>query len=57
MDLRQAATEAEAGRLFGLFLRIRVLAQTRGLEFLQAGDEEARNGLVTAEDWALIRQA
>jgi hypothetical protein len=57
MDLRQAATEAEADRLFGLFLRIRVLAQTRSLEFLQAGEEAVRNGLVTAEDWALIKQA
>lgn len=56
MDLRDAATEAEADRLFGVFLRIRVLAQSRHTDFLQAGEEAVRNGLVTKEDWLLIKQ-
>ncbi len=56
MDLRQAAFEAEADRLFGVFLRIRLLAQTRHIDFQQAGEEAVRNGLVAEADWLMIKQ-
>jgi hypothetical protein len=57
MDLHRAAIEAEADRLFGVYLRIRALAQRRGLDFLAAGAWAARNGMETAEDWDLVREA
>ena len=57
MDPRQAAVEAEADRLYGVFLRIRLLAQKRGLDLLAAGTEAVREGLVKAEDWELVREA
>jgi hypothetical protein len=56
MDLRQAATEAEADRLLGVFLRVQMLAQSRHIDFKQAGEEAVRNGLVSEADWATIRQ-
>jgi hypothetical protein len=56
MDLRQAATEAEADRLLGVFLRVRMLAQSRLIDFKQAGEEAVRKGLVSEADWATIRQ-
>jgi hypothetical protein len=56
MDLHQAAIEAEANRLLGVFLRIRLLAQARHIDFQQAGEEAVRNGMVTAADCALIKQ-
>jgi hypothetical protein len=51
MDLRQAATEAEADRLLGVFLRIRLLAQSRHIDFRQAGEEAVRSGQVAEEGW------
>jgi hypothetical protein len=56
MDLRERTAEAEADRLFGVFLQVRLLAQARHIDFLQAGEEAVRNGLVTEEDWLLIKQ-
>lgn len=56
MDLHEAAAEAEADRLFGVFLQVRLLAQARHIEFLQAGEEAVRNGLVAEADWQLVRQ-
>ena len=56
MDLRQAATEAEADRLLGVFLRVQMLAQSRHIDFKQAGEEAVRNVLVSEADWATIRQ-
>jgi hypothetical protein len=50
MDLRQAATEAEADRLLGVFLRVRMLAQSRRIDFKQAGEEVVRKGLVSEAD-------
>jgi hypothetical protein len=57
MDQHRAAIEAEADRLFGVYLRIRALAQRRGLDFLAAGAWAVRHGMETAEDWDLVREA
>ena len=56
MDLSERTTEAEADRLFGVFLQVRLLAQSRRIDFLQAGEEAVRNGLVAEEDWLVIKQ-
>lgn len=56
MHLSERATEAEADRLFAVFIRIRLLAQTRKVEFALAGEEAVRGGLVAEADWQLIRQ-
>jgi hypothetical protein len=56
MDIDRAAIEAEADRLLAVFIRIRVLSQTRKLDFTEAGLEAVRNGLVSEEDWAVIRE-
>ncbi len=57
MDPHRAAIEAEADRLSGVYLRVKLLAQTRRLDFLAAGAEAVRNGLVSAEDWVVVRDA
>ena len=57
MDPREAAVDAETERLRGVFLRVRLLAQARGLDIPTAGDAAVREGLVEAKDWALVREA
>ena len=49
--------DAEADRLCDVFLRIRLLAQKRGLDLLAAGAEAVREGLVAPQDWELVREA
>lgn len=56
MDVNRIAIEAEADRLFAVFIRIRLLAQTRGLQFDQAGEQAVTEGMVSEGDWLLIRQ-
>jgi hypothetical protein len=57
MDPRQAAIDAETERLRDVVLRVRLLAQARGLDVLTAGDAAVREGLVAPADWALVRTA
>ena len=57
MDPRRAAIDAETERLRGVFLRVRLLAQARGLDIPTAGDAAVREGLVEPKDWALIHEA
>jgi hypothetical protein len=57
MDPREAAVDAETERLRGVFLHIRLLAETRGLDIPTAGDAAVREGLVEPRDWALVREA
>ncbi len=52
-----AAVEAEADRLYGVYLRIRLLAQKRGLDLPAAGAAAVREGMVKPEDWELVREA
>ena len=49
--------EAEANRLSGVYLRIRMLAQARRIDVLDAGRDAVAKGLVSAADWALVRAA
>jgi hypothetical protein len=56
-DLDKAVIEAEADRLSGVYLRVRMLAQSRQIDLLQAGNEAVANGLISAEDWELVRAA
>ncbi len=57
VDPRQAAVDAEADRLLGLYIRVRLLAQTRGLDILTAGAVAVREGMVAEADWRAIREA
>jgi len=56
-DIDKLAVEAEADRLSGVYLRIRLLAQAQRIAVLQAGLDAVANGLVSAEDWELVRTA
>ena len=56
-ELDRLATEAEADRLAGIFEQIRLLAQAQRLSFIQAGRDAVAKGLITASDWALVREA
>jgi hypothetical protein len=56
MDPHRAAVEAEADRLFGVFIRIKTLAQSRRISFDLAGEEAVRNGLISEADWLTIKQ-
>ena len=57
MDPRQAAIEAEAARLCGVFARIGSLARERGLDLLMAGAQGVQEGTVAPEDWRRVREA
>lgn len=56
IDIHQAATGTDAGRLFAWFIRICLLAQTRKIEFALAGEEAERGGLASKADWLLLEQ-
>jgi hypothetical protein len=56
-ELDRLAIEAEADRLAGIFEQIRLLAQAQRLSFIQAGRDAVAKGLITASDWALVREA
>ena len=50
------ALEAEADRLFGSYLRVGLFCQKHRLGFLEGGAEAVATGLISAEDWDLIRE-
>ena len=54
---RRRAIEDEAARLSGVYVKIKVLAQKRRIEFVEAGRSATTEGMVSLEDWALIREA
>ena len=56
-DLNKLVVEAEAGRLSGVYIRIMMLAWAQRTDFLQAGREAVAKGLVSAADWAMVREA
>jgi hypothetical protein len=56
-DLDKLAVEAEADRLSGVYIRVMMLAQAQHLDFLQAGRDAVAKGLVSAADWAMLREA
>jgi len=56
-DPQRQAIEDAAARLSGVYLKIKVLAQKRRIGFAEAGRAAAAEGLVSLEDWALIREA
>ena len=56
-DPQRQAIEDEAARLSGVYVKIKVLAQKRRIGFVEAGRAAAAEGLVSLEDWALIREA
>ncbi len=57
MDSRRAALEAEADRLAGVYLRVKLLAQKRRIAFREAGRAAVAEGLASAEDWLTISEA
>ena len=56
-DLDRLALEAEADRLSGVYLRVMMLARAQRMEILQAGREAVAKGVISAADWALVREA
>lgn len=56
-DLNKLAVEAEADRLSGVYIRIMMLARAQSIDFLQAGREAVAKRLVSAVDWAMVREA
>ena len=51
------AIEAEADRLSGVYLRVRMMAQAQRIEVLQAGEEAVAKGLISKKDWVIVREA
>jgi hypothetical protein len=56
-DPDKLAIEAEADRLAGVYVRIRLLAQAQGIDVIEAGRHAVAKGVVTAADWELVREA
>jgi hypothetical protein len=56
-DPDKLAIEAEADRLSGVYLRIRLLAQAQRIDVIEAGREAVSKGVVSASDWELVREA
>lgn len=59
MDLDQRAIEAEADRLCGVYLqvKVKVMAQAQRIEILQAGREAVAKGLISADERDVVREA
>ena len=53
----QAAIETEADRLAEVYLRVKALAQRRRVALKQGGAAAVMEGMVTAADWVLVREA
>jgi hypothetical protein len=56
-DLDKLALEAEADRLSGVYLKVMMLARARRIDLLDAGREAVAKDIVSAADWALVREA
>ena len=56
-DLDKLTLEAEADRLSGVYLKVMMLARARRIDLLAAGREAVAKGVVSAADWALVREA
>jgi hypothetical protein len=56
-DLDKLAIDAEADRLSGVYLRVRMLAQAQRIDVIEAGRDAVAKGIVTAADWALVQEA
>ncbi|TDH58155.1 hypothetical protein E2C06_34030 [Dankookia rubra] len=56
-DLDKLATEDEADRLSGVYIRITVLARAQRIDFIQVGREAVAKGLVSTADWLMLREA
>lgn len=54
---RRLAVEAEADRLAALYERILLAARVERIGFLEAGREAVARGLVSLDDWDLLRDA
>ena len=53
----QAVIEAEADRLAEVYLRVKALSLRRRVALEQSGAAAVIEGMVTAADWALVREA
>jgi hypothetical protein len=56
-NLNKNAIEAEVDRLSRVYLHVRMLAQARRIDVMQAGEEAVAKGLISAKDWAVVRKA
>ncbi|TDH61125.1 hypothetical protein E2C06_18660 [Dankookia rubra] len=56
-DLDKLVVEAEADRLSGIYVRITMLARAQRIDFIRAGREAVAEGLVSAADWLMVREA
>jgi len=56
-DIDKLATEAEADRLSGIYVRVTMLAQAQRIDLVQAGREAVAKGLISSADWAMVREA
>lgn len=52
----QQSLEAEADRLLGQFIRISMIAKKERIGFFEAGRMAIERGIVSEDDWDLIRQ-
>ncbi len=57
VDPDKLAIEAEADRLSGVYLRIRMLAQAQRVDVIEARRDAVAKGLVSTADWELVRAA
>jgi hypothetical protein len=49
--------EAEAKRLSGVYLRVRMLAQAQRIDVLETGRDAVAKGIISAADWEVVREA
>jgi hypothetical protein len=56
-SIHQLAVRAEADRLAGVYLRIKLLAQSRRIECLQGCEAAMHEGLETEASWSLVWEA
>lgn len=56
-DLNKLAIDAEADRLSGVYLKVKMLAQAQRIDFIEAGRQAVAKGLVSEADWVMVHLA
>jgi len=56
-DVQKLAIEAEADRLSGVYLQAMMLAGAQRIDLLDAGQIAVARGVISAADWAVVREA
>lgn len=56
-DQQRQATEAEAARVSGVYMKVTIMAQKQKRDLVAVGREAVEKGVIEAPDWQLVEEA